>query len=226
MERYEAGPLNRLDPQSVLPRVLAIRDSFKVSFTLYLLRHPKVSSEWEGICYGDHDVALESQWQQSLQPKLDYLRQLSGLDQIVEIWHSDLSRTRQPAEWLGSQLGIPTVGDTRLRERYFGSWQKLAWGDIPQEEIMNAHDMLDKPNTYRPGNGETTTEMMERVTGWLQERLAKGSGTLPPIAIIAHSGSITSLCGSILGLAPRDWTPYYLKPSEWLIISNHNDSCL
>lgn len=224
MERYEAGPLNRIDPQSAYPRVLAPQDFSKVSFTLYLLRHPKVASEWEGICYGDHDVELESQWQLSLQPKLDYLRQRTGPDRVVEIWHSDLSRTRQPAEWLGSQLGIPTAGDTRLRERHFGSWQGVAWADIPQDEIMNAHDMLDHPNTYRPGKGETTTEIMERVTGWLQERLAKGPEKLPPIAMIAHSGSITSLCGSILGLAPRDWTPYYLKPSEWLIVSNHNNA--
>ena len=57
---------------------------------------------------------------------------------------------------------------------------------------MNAHDMLDHPNTYRPGNGETTKEMIERVSGWLQERLAKGSGTIPSIAMIGHSGSITS----------------------------------
>jgi len=214
--------LNRLDPQTAPPRILAPHDPSKVRFTLYLIRHPKVSSEWEGICYGEHDVALESPWQASLEPKLKCLRQLTGPDQIAEIWHSDLSRTRQPAEWLGSQLGISTVGDARLRERHFGSWQGLAWADIPQEEIMNAHDMLDKPNTYRPGNGETTKEMMDRVTGWLEERLAKGSDMLPPIAMIAHSGSITSLCGSILGLAPRDWTPYYLKPSEWLVVSNHN----
>jgi alpha-ribazole phosphatase len=222
LERYEAGPLNRLDPQTAPPRILAPHDPSKVRFTLYLIRHPKVSPEWEGICYGEHDVALESPWQASLEPKLECLRQLTGPDQIAEIWHSDLSRTRQPAEWLGSQLGLSTVGDARLRERHFGSWQGLAWADIPQEEIMNAHDMLDKPNTYRPGNGETTKEMMDRVTGWLEERLAKGSDMLPPIAMIAHSGSITSLCGSILGLAPRDWTPYYLKPSEWLVVSNHN----
>lgn len=215
--------MSRNSPQTAPTRVLAPHDPSKVCFTLYLIRHPKVSSEWEGICYGDHDVSLESQWQASLEPKLEYLRQLAGSDQIAEIWHSDLNRTRQPAEWLGSQLGIPTVGDARLRERHFGSWQNLAWADIPQNEIMKAHDMLDHPNTYRPGNGETTTEMMERVTGWLQERLAKGLNKLPTIAMIAHSGSITSLCGSILGLAPRDWTPYYLKPSEWLIVSNHND---
>lgn len=220
MECYEACPLN----SHSLPFVWTPKVCPNVSFTLYLLRHPQVTSNMEGICYGDSDVALEPEWHESIQPKLSYLQQLTGQDRITEVWHSDLNRTRQPAEWLGSQLGAQVMGDSRLRERHFGSWQNLAWANIPHAEIMNAHDMLEKPNTFRPGKGETTTEVIERVTRWLNDRLAIDKSSISPIVIVAHSGSITSLCGSLLGLAPSDWTPYYLKPSEWLIVSNCDQS--
>lgn len=227
MEHYEAGPLSLSQPFDSLPFVYIPEFFPKVHFTIYLLRHPKVGSRWEGVCYGDSDVDLEPDWEATFDSKLSYLQQLSEQDRIREVWHSDLSRTREPASWLASRLAVDCKGDVRLRERHFGSWQDIAWSNIPQEQVMDAHEMLDNPSTYRPGNGETTSEVIHRVTQWLQENLmaceANESSRLQA-AMVAHSGSITSLCGSMLGLHPREWTPFYLKPSEWLILSNHNIS--
>jgi broad specificity phosphatase PhoE len=84
--------------------------------------------------------------------------------------------------------------------------------------------MLEKPDTYRPGNGETTNEVCQRVLRWFSEQACRNrseSQTSEPqtIVAVAHSGTITSLCGTLLKLSPMHWGPYYLKPLEYVEIT-------
>ncbi len=180
---------------------------------LILIRHPKVADKYRGVCYGQADVPLASGWEYSLLDVLTFLRRLPPEQQPKRIWNSGLQRTISPSLWLARQLRLDADQDCRLKERDFGSWQSKPWDAIPQAEVMQSHAMLDDPMHYRPGGGETTSELQRRSLDWLESaRLADPSPTA--IVAIAHSGSITTLAGGILSLSPRDWTPYYLKPSQ------------
>jgi alpha-ribazole phosphatase len=189
--------------------------------TVYLVRHPAVHSDYKGICYGDSDVELELGWEKSLESLVAELQTSHSASQCV-IWHSDLKRCSEPARWIANRIGAETRSDHRLRERYFGTWQSVAWSDIPSEEVERSHEMLEHPAQFRPGGGETTDEVIQRALAWWHEATTQthsNSSNLQTLIAVAHSGSITSLCGTLLGLPPMEWTPYYLKPSQHLVLN-------
>lgn len=193
------------------------------STSVYLVRHPAVHIDSKGICYGDSDVPLEDGWDSTLESLVNTLCQLPIQNRPQQIWHSDLTRCSEPAMWLSKQMGAETRPDRRLRERFFGTWQSVAWSEIPLLEVERAHDMLELPSTFRPGGGETTEEVSQRAMCWLNDAVAFPGNESSTIVAIAHSGSITALCGSLLKLPPLQWTPYYLKPSQHLVIQLHRD---
>ena len=185
---------------------------------VYLVRHPAVHLESKGICYGDSDVRLDDGWEATLEPIETELHGLAEAIRPTQVWHSDLRRCGEPARWLANRLNIQTKSDRRLRERFFGSWQSVAWSEIPQHELEQAHAMLEQPSTFRPGGGETTDEVSARAFEWWRESIFDSTSMSNTVVAFAHSGSITSLCGRLLALPPLEWTPYYLKPSQYLVI--------
>ncbi len=183
---------------------------------LWLLRHPVVADQYKGLCYGSDDVPLRLGWESSIESSSDWFASW----QAEAIWTSDLQRARLPANAIHQQLlqsssglsdSISVQESSLLRERFYGSWQGLAWSEIPSEELDRAHDMLTQPETYRPGGGETTSEVIARTQIWFEEFLT--SKTRRAI-VVSHSGWITSLVGTLLKLKPIDWKDYYLKPFE------------
>ena len=194
-----------------------------LSTSVYLLRHPSVHQEAKGICYGDSDVPLEAGWEATLEPLIAELRKLSPRERPKQIWHSDLVRTREPAILIASRLGLEVCSDPRLRERFFGTWQSMAWSAIPPQELEMAHAMLEDPAGFRPGGGETTNEVQQRARSWWNEVVLSRTIFHSMIAV-AHSGTITSLCGGLLGLPPLEWTPYYLTPSQYLLIKTDGNA--
>ena len=185
---------------------------------VYLVRHPVVHTDSNGICYGNSDVQLEDGWESTLESIAYILSQLPIHDRPHQIWHSDLARCTEPALWLSKRLGVQIRSDRRLRERFFGTWQSVAWSDIPIHEVARAHDMLEHPATFRPGGGETTDEVSRRAMSWLNDAIAFSSTPSRTIVAVAHSGSITALCGTLLKLPPAQWAPYYVKPSQHLVL--------
>ena len=185
---------------------------------VYLARHPTVHLESKGVCYGDSDVRLGDGWEATLEPLETALHRLPDSMRPNQIWHSDLIRCEKPARWLANRINVHTQPDRRLRERFFGSWQSIPWSEIPSQELEQAHAMLEQPSVFRPGGGETTEEVATRARQWWQEAIVDSENASSTIVAFAHSGSITSLCGNLLGLPPLEWTPYYLKPSQHLVI--------
>lgn len=109
------------------------------------------------------------------------LEQLSP-DTIV---HSDMRRTRRIAERVADALSIEAQADCRWKERDFGDWEGRSWNAIYRETGNDMDGMLDSPQEFRPGGGETTAELAERsLAAW---------GDLPTsknVAVISHGGPI------------------------------------
>ena len=182
-----------------------------------LIRHPKVCAAMEGVCYGQEDVDLAAGWEGSLTESLSVLQQLQEHEKPTTVWHSDLQRAAQPAKWIARQLSVGASPTVALRERDFGSWQMKRWDEIPEEEVMRCHEMLELPETYRPGGGETTYEVQLRACRWLKS-LLRYDATNAAVIAVAHSGTITAIAGAVHNLPPIQWTPYYLSPSKHLVL--------
>lgn len=148
---------------------------------LHLVRHPPVAKAWQKRCYGQSDPGLSRQGHEMIAPLVDKLAALIP-DAII---HSDLQRTRAIAEPLARRLGITSTADPLWRERDFGTWEGQTWNAIYRASGNAMDGMVNDPDHFRPGGGETTRTLATRIQGTLQN--------LPDvdcIVIISHGGPI------------------------------------
>lgn len=185
---------------------------------LFLIRHGQVEGEWKKICYGAMDVPLSSEGEQASR---DLAARLGQGPKPQTIFHSGLARTRFLAQHIANQwhCDIPVVADIRLRERDYGQWQGLTWDEAYASDPEHFHDLILRPDTYRPPNGETTTEMQMRIVAWYKQTKARAPVFADsPIFVVAHSGPIAALSGWLTDTPANQWSPWMLKPLEGISI--------
>ena len=183
---------------------------------ILVLRHGQVESSWKSICYGCMDVPLSALG-------ADQSKSVAGL--IARQWkpnliyHSGLARTESVASQLAGMHHSATVlEDQRLRERNYGDWQGRSWDEVYAADPEHFHDLIERPDTYRPTSGETTSEMQTRMVSWFHS-LGSLACSHSRIVAISHSGPIAAIAGYLLNLHARDWGPWILKELEGIMIS-------
>lgn len=183
-----------------------------------LIRHAEVEAQWKTVCYGALDVPLS---EQGIVASRQCADRLESSDQPTVIFHSGLARTETVARMIADRLcrGLLTV-DERLRERNYGDWQGLTWDEAYASDPEHFHDLIDQPDTYRPPNGETTTEMQRRIVHWYNEVSSLLSSRR--IIAVSHSGPIAALAGYLLGLPANQWQPWTIKNLESIQITQHS----
>jgi broad specificity phosphatase PhoE len=178
-----------------------------------LIRHAEVETSWKLVCYGAMDVELSDAGTESCRQLVEnWPRQI----QPQRIYHSGLRRTETLARMIGGLFPtVPLLCDERLRERDYGQWQGKTWDEVYDAD-PNFHDLVHRPDEYRPPGGETTTEMQARVMNWFQA--VANRTDLETIVAISHSGPIASLAGFCMGIHPTKWDPWMLKNLDALAI--------
>ena len=160
-----------------------------------LIRHTEVTRAWRGRCYGVSDPGLSRAGAAHAAALASNLARW----QPDIVLHSGLRRTSQLAELIAVRAGVATRADPGWRERDFGTWEGKCWSAIYRATGNAMDGMIDAPDRFRPGDGETTTELADRVAAAFA-RLPTGR-----IAIVTHGGPIAALRGRQQGLAVRDW---------------------
>lgn len=176
---------------------------------LLLLRHTAVSGRHAGRCYGRTDVGLGAEGREAARKVAAALAQ----EPFACVFASPSRRARVLGAHLSAHLRVPMRIDGRLAERCFGSWEGRSWNEIWDEEGDGMNGMIDVPGSYRPGGGETTAELADRVLDWFR--------TIPAGAAVAaamHGGPVAALAGTLQGLAPRQWLGCVPAPGEGLWI--------
>lgn len=150
---------------------------------LHLVRHPPVTKAWQKLCYGQSDPGLSREGMAMVAPLVE---QLAALKPDIII-HSDMARTRAIAEPLARRLGLNCIAEPLWRERDFGAWEGLTWNAIYRATGNVMDGMIDAPDSFRPGCGETTAELAMRIRQAMDD-LPKQER----IVIISHGGPIAS----------------------------------
>jgi broad specificity phosphatase PhoE len=169
---------------------------------LILVRHGPVADRYHGLCYGRSDVELSPQGEDRSRELAETLAALP----IDRIMHSGLARTSYLAGLLGGRLGRPTFRAEAICERDFGCWELRSWDELYREYGEAILKMVSEPGTFRPGAGETTFEMRDRVLDWF--------GGLPRNGLsvaVTHGGPIAALLGTLRGLPVEAW-PELIPP--------------
>ncbi len=159
---------------------------------LHLVRHPPVTKAWRKRCYGQSDPGLSCEGIAMVAP---LIAQLAALKPDIII-HSDMKRTRAIAEPLAKHLGLNHIADRQWRERDFGDWDGQTWNAIYRATGNAMDGMIDDPEHFRPGGGETTNELIARIQ--------RAVGLLPDvncIVVVSHGGPIACF-KLILGSLP------------------------
>lgn len=162
---------------------------------ILLVRHTEVARAWKGRCYGQSDMGLSL-------AGAAHARELAGTlagwrpERVV---HSGLRRAAILAEAVAAIAGVAAHADLAWQERDFGSWEGRSWGAIYRETGDAMDGMIDDPDGFRPGGGETTSELAMRARDAFQ-RLPDGR-----TMVVTHGGPIAAIAGSLSRLPPRDW---------------------
>jgi broad specificity phosphatase PhoE len=193
---------------------------------LILIRHGEVDVAYKGVCYGAMDVPLSERGAAESQ---QLAQRIVTQVQPAAIYHSGLTRTQTLAHMIAQRLPnrINVIADNRLRERNYGDWQGTSWDEAYASDPEHFHDLIERPSTYRPPGGETTTEMQMRVVRWYEALTSVADYELqglPSVAIaISHSGPIAALAGYLQDLHPRSWHPWMIGTLGALRIAETSD---
>ena len=165
-----------------------------------LLRHTEVSAWWRGRCYGVSDVGLSAG---GIAAARILAREATGtFREVTRLQASPLRRARFLGGLLSRRLSLPLEIVPALRERDFGAWEGQSWDAIHANEGDSMLGMIDAPLSFRPGGGETTDELAQRVMRWFRE-MDPAQGVL----VITHGGPAAALRGTLAGAPPRAWLP-------------------
>jgi probable phosphoglycerate mutase len=155
---------------------------------LHLVRHGESAWNVEGRVQGQSALAAgltETGREQARQTGEWLAEHASGADLIVS---SDLLRTRQTAEIIADEVGLPVEFDPGLREQWLGQLE----GELRAQEL----NRFWTDPFLRPPGGETVAEMYERVRRVLS-RLATRRVGLDTV-LVTHGGPI----GTVLATDP------------------------
>lgn len=169
---------------------------------LILVRHGPVADHYHGVCYGRSDVELSPRGEDRSRELAETLATLP----VDRIMHSGLGRTRFLAHLLSERLGMPAHRAEALRERDFGRWELRSWDEIHRESGDDILKMISHPGTFRPGGGETTFEMRNRVLDWFRGVPLDGLSVA-----VSHGGPIAALLGTLRDLPVTSW-PELIPP--------------
>lgn len=166
-----------------------------MTVALLMVRHTEVARHWKGRCYGVSDVGLS-------RAGAAHARALAP---IFAAWrpdiviHSDLRRTRMLALQVAAIAKVDAVADASWRERDFGDWEGKSWLAIYRSTGNAMDGMITAPDSFRPGGGETTTELADRISDAIARLTAQR------IVIVTHGGPIAAAQGRSASLPERAW---------------------
>jgi len=160
---------------------------------LYVVRHPQPEVA-SGVCYGSTDLAVSHREHAAVLAAL-----MSVLPQDAPIYSSPLRRCAELAASLAEAFGADSVRhDARLAEMHFGEWEMRAWNDIPRTDV---DAWLGDLASYRPGGGETLSEMALRVRAFQDDLRQQGH---KEVIVVCHAGTIRLLQACHLDASPEE----------------------
>ena len=159
-----------------------------------LLRHGQTPMSVQKRYAGRSDIPLTDVGLQQAAAATKRLAS-AGIDVIVA---SPLLRARQTAGEVAATTGAPVVTDDGFRETDFGAWEGLTFAEVRERWPAEVSAWLADP-AVPPPDGESFTQVSERVSAALQRVLADRAGQT--VLIVSHVTPIKMLVTTAL-LAP------------------------
>ncbi|MFD9421864.1 MULTISPECIES: histidine phosphatase family protein [unclassified Streptomyces] len=161
--------------------------------TLYVVTHPEATHHVEKVVGGWHDSRLTPTGVRAAASIAQALRAVVPDDAEVELYSSDLRRTRQTAEEVAELFGVQPVLDPRLREKSYGEAEgkPQEWLDrrfVPPPAVGERMD-----HDEGVAGSETKAVWAQRIYAAMDEILRS---PCEHQIIVTHGGSLTCVVAS------------------------------
>lgn len=161
---------------------------------IYLIRHGESVANKQGIYQGQGvDTGLTVLGQKQALAAAKRLRKIK----FKAIYASPLKRTKETAEIIARQFGLPILNDIRLLEINHGTWEGKNLDEFTFEETEVLKIWKNKPNLCQMPKGEHFNDVVKRVEKFF-EKIKKQTGQF---AIITHDVVLRIIIAKIGGLA-------------------------
>ncbi|MBS6031830.1 MULTISPECIES: 2,3-diphosphoglycerate-dependent phosphoglycerate mutase GpmB [Pantoea] len=161
---------------------------------VYLVRHGETVWNAERRIQGQSDSPLTEKGEQQAHQVGERVKKLG----ITHVISSDLGRTRRTAEIIADACGCVVTLDPRLRELNMGVLEKRPLDELTAEEEQWRATLVNGTEGGRIPEGESMTEMAERMHQALNACLELPAGSRP--LIVSHGMALGVLVSTILGL--------------------------
>jgi alpha-ribazole phosphatase len=165
---------------------------------MIFIRHPRPDIA-PNVCYGRLDIGVAADGPEQI------ARALATTPRVRRILASPARRCRDLALALAGRDGLTPLFDERLWEMDMGTWEGMAWADIPRE---SSAQWLKDPFTLPTPGGECFADLQRRVLAAVADADA---GTL----VVCHAGPIRAVQMAWQGLTFREAfasVPGYAEP--------------
>ncbi|MBO8137466.1 MAG: alpha-ribazole phosphatase [Desulfotomaculum sp.] len=179
---------------------------------LFLVRHGE--TEWNAAnkFQGHTDVSLSDVGREQAERLALNLQKFN----ISAVYASDLSRARETAEIITSNLNIPVICREELREINFGDWEGLTVEEIKHryEDVVKKW-WKDPSNTRIPG-GEILSDLVNRVVDSIIKIINQHPGE--NVLVVTHGGVVRSIICYVLGISINEYWRLQMKNCSLTII--------
>jgi alpha-ribazole phosphatase len=161
---------------------------------LFLFRHGETANATQ-VCFNGHfDVGLSDRGKEQFQKIAESLKsfQLSGL------YSSDLRRTRECAQIIGTPHDLSPTPYPEIRELCFGDWEGLSIDEVNNRFPGQLQQRMQNIATFQVEGGESFPQLRDRVLPRFQAIVSNHSQD--NVAIVSHGGVNRVILGHILGI--------------------------
>lgn len=139
---------------------------------------------------------------------------LAGLS-IDGLYSSPLERTRETAEPTAASTGLTVTEHDGLLECDFGEWTGAALTEL--SDLPEWQTVQHTPSAFRFPNGESFTEMQERIVGAMVELCAAHAGGV--VVCFSHADPIKAAVAHALGTHLDQFQRILISPGSVSAIS-------
>jgi len=176
--------------------------------SIFLIRHAPATPP--GFLYGRTDPDAHTNGSEAFD---QLVTEVKGFD-ADRLISSPAKRCQQTAEKLCEILSIqqsPSL-DTQLWEQDFGSWDGLAFQNVPDIGELTTEELV----TYKDHGGESFQDVCERIWSALEQLEIRYAGER--LCIVAHAGVLRAASEYRLGRSVTKALMPNPKPLDWLIV--------
>lgn len=111
----------------------------------------------------------------------------------TRLYTSDLGRCVETASIIASKLGLEITPNSRLRELNFGQWEGHTYDEVMSLDQELLERWYEDPFDIAPPDGETLTQLGQRVDEWLEQTMDELLID-ETVIVVTHGGPIRWFC--------------------------------